>query len=407
MSDPAPAAAPSAAESATLLPSPTAERLRIAVGSDLHLNPDNTDRSGELSQVLYSPELAEALLWDASQRGAELMLLTGDLVNGGREYRHRALTEILQRAEEDGLTVCVLPGNHDLDPIGQQEFARLYAEFGYREAYSRDTASLSYCVRYRDLMILMMDTGGYNHAVIDLPDAPRRENNTAFFSETTLRWTEALLKEAAENGLHVLCAGHYNLLPEISRNPEGIGYYVENGERFADLLRSYGVPLYLSGHMHTQAVYQEKGLTELLTEYLLGYPTGYSMLDLTQDGLRFTPCRVDVDAWAAETGQTDPVLLGFTEWQEGNLRSYSEENIRYMTERNPLNAKEKELAADFFYEAMKSFWDGSMHRRRAELEAMPGYQPFFRCAEGYAYGWWLKDLIRTASPLLGGFRLEW
>ena len=37
---------------------------------------------------------------------------------------------------------------------------------------------------------------------------------------------------------------------------------------------------------------------------------------------------------------------------------------------------------------------------------MPGYEPFFRCAEGYAYGWWLKELIRTASPLLKGFTLE-
>ena len=38
---------------------------------------------------------------------------------------------------------------------------------------------------------------------------------------------------------------------------------------------------------------------------------------------------------------------------------------------------------------------------------MDGYGPFFRCAESYSYGWWLKDLIQSASPLLRGFTLTW
>ena len=38
---------------------------------------------------------------------------------------------------------------------------------------------------------------------------------------------------------------------------------------------------------------------------------------------------------------------------------------------------------------------------------MPGAAPFFRCAEGYAYGWWLRDLIDTATPLLKGFAIPW
>ena len=67
------------------------------------------------------------------------------------------------------------------------------------------------------------------------------------------------------------------------------------------------MPLYLSGHMHIRGFYQEQGLSELLTEFLLSYPTGYSVLDLTESGIRYRPRRVDVDAWAEETGQEDPV----------------------------------------------------------------------------------------------------
>ena len=139
----------------SMAPLPAPEGIRIAVASDLHLDPDHATRSGELSGVSLNPELVEALLRDARHQGAELILLTGDLVNGGKDYRHEALTERLRKAEAEGLTVCVVPGNHDLAPIGQREFAELYDEFGYAEAYSRDVSSLSYCVLWKNLMILM------------------------------------------------------------------------------------------------------------------------------------------------------------------------------------------------------------------------------------------------------------
>ena len=257
--------------------------LRIAVASDLHLDPDNTDKS-QASEAVYNMELVDALLWDARQQGAEMLLLTGDLVNGGKPHRHEALTEKLRQAEREGLPVYVLPGNHDLAPVGQREFAAFYEEFGYAEAFSRDPGSLSYCIIRDRVMLLMMDTAGYSVSAIDLPGAAVHSSMDPFFSEETLQWAEACLQTAQERGLLVLAAGHYNLLPEISRQP-GSGYCIENGDRFTILLKAYGVPLYLSGHMHTRGVYQEEGLTELLTEYLLGYPTGYSLLDLSKNTL--------------------------------------------------------------------------------------------------------------------------
>ena len=388
------------------VPLPEAEGLRVAVASDLHLNPDYTDPHVDPGAASYNLELTEALLRDAREQGASLLLLTGDLVNGGKPHRHEALLERLRQAEQDGLPVFVLPGNHDLSPVSQTEYARLYADFGYGEAFSRDAASLSYCVLREDLALLMLDTGGYPPSAIDLPDAPARADDGAFLSPATLAWAEEMLREAEARGLPVLCAGHYNLLPDESRDPERSGYYLENGERLAALLREHGVPLYLSGHLHTRAVYQEDGLTELVTEYLLGYPTGYSILDLGQGRIRYSPRRVDVDAWAAAAGQKSRVLRRFSAWQQEELRRYSAENIRYMSERNPLTQREAKQAADFFYQVMDAFWRGELAERRESLEALPGCEPFFRCAEGYAYGWWLRELLDTASPLLGGFCLE-
>ena len=386
---------------------PEAWGLRVAVASDLHLDPDNTNKSAAaLSAAGYNMELVDALLWDAKEQGAAFLLLTGDLVNGGKPHRHEALTAKLRRAEEAGLPVYALPGNHDLAPVGQQEFAAYYAEFGYDEAWSRDAASLSYCILREDAALLMMDMGGYSLGAIDLPGAGVRQSNEAFLSEETLRWAETMLQEAKRRGLPVFCAGHFNLLTAESRNPKASGYHVENGERFAALLRKYQVPLYLSGHTHVRAVYQEQGLTEQVTEYLLSYPTGYSILDLEGDRLRCLPRRVDVSAWAKQSGQTDPALLDYAAWQQEQLQSYSVENVRYMAERNPISRGEQEQASAFFYAVMDAFYNGELYDRREEMKAMPGYAPFFRCAEGYAYGWWLRELIDNVSPLLKGYTIE-
>ncbi len=386
-----------------LTPLPEKTGLRIAVASDTHLDPDNTDKSLGVETV-YNMEILDAMLRDAREQGAELLLITGDLCNSGKANKHAALTEKLRAAEAEGLTVCVLPGNHDLGPLRQMEFAGFYAAFGYDEAFSRDTASLSYCVLRDELMILMMDTGGYAAGAIDLPGAATRDNNEAFLSETTLRWAEELLRKAEAEKTPVIAAGHYNLLPEISRQP-GSGYYVENGERFAALLRRYDVPLYLSGHMHLRAVYREDRLTEQLTECLIAYPTGYTVLDLDGDALRVSPRRVDVAAWAAETEQSDPVLLDFAAWQEQAQYSYCRATAEAMAARNPIPERDLQVAVDFFYRVMRAYWDGSLPARQDELRIHPGYAPFFRCAEGYSYGWWLKDLIETASPLLPGYTL--
>ena len=378
--------------------------LRIAVASDLHYDPDNTDKSSSASAVQYNPELIEALLRDVRKQGSEMLLLTGDLVNGGKVHRHTMLADILRQAESGGMAIYVLPGNHDLSPIGQMEFADIYSEFGYGEAFSRDPASLSYSIVRDGLMLLMMDTGGYSVSAIDLPGAPKREQAGAFLSDETLQWAEGMLKEAENRQLRVLCAGHYNLLPETSRQ-EG-GFYLENGSRFADLLRKYHAPLYLSGHMHIRSVYQEDGLTEMLTEYLLSYPTGYSMLGITDTKLQAFPRRVDVDAWAAETGQQDPVLLGYSSWQQEALQDYCRLVVEDIVQRNPvLTEEETDAASAFFYQAMDAFWRGTLHWERKRLESLPGYEPFFRCAEGFSYGWWIRDLLETASPLMAGFEL--
>ena len=103
---------------------------RIAAASDLHFDPDHTDKMADPSAAAYNSELVDALLYDVKSQGAEILLLTGDIVNGGKSHKHKALAKKLSQAEKSGLCIYVLPGNHDLAPIGQQEFASYYAGCG-------------------------------------------------------------------------------------------------------------------------------------------------------------------------------------------------------------------------------------------------------------------------------------
>ena len=388
-------------------PLPAPRGLRVAVASDLHFDPQRHASAENPQAYEYSTELVSALLWDARRVGASAILLTGDICNGGRVVQHEALAELLRAAEAEGLDVYVLPGNHDLAPTTQTEFAAIYADFGFAEAFSRDPSSLSYCVVRDGLMFLMMDEGGFGAAGYDLPGVPNDRGGEIFLSEATLRWAEAMLEEAARQGLHVIAAGHYNLLSAIGRDPAYVGYYVENGERFTELLQRFGVTLYCSGHVHTRAVLEENGLTELVTEYLLGYPGAFGILDLTDRGLSWTPRRVDVDGWAAETGQTDPILLGYAAWQQKMLLASAEETVGNMAGRKDLNEADIAQATAFFYAVMDAYWRGAISDEREALEAMPGRVAYFRGAEGYAYDWWLRDLIDNATPRLKGFSVPW
>ena len=58
----------------TFAPLPETAGLRVAVASDLHLNPDYTDTRVDPGAASYNLQLTEALLWDAREQGASLML---------------------------------------------------------------------------------------------------------------------------------------------------------------------------------------------------------------------------------------------------------------------------------------------------------------------------------------------
>ena len=294
---------------------------RAVIASDLHyIAPELTDGGPGYQQILkngdskfmpYVEEITDAFLDEVLADPPDLVLLTGDLTFNGAEISHRRLAGKLQRLEDAGIPVLVLPGNHDVYnenaalyrggsfervPFASGEsFAEIYRDFGPGEALSADSDSLSYVWQLNEQVWIMMLDENTAHDFCGL-------------SDRSFQWIEAQLQKAREEGRFVLVAGHQNVFQHsIFRG----GYVIQGAQRLQELLRRYGVPLCLSGHLHTQHVQSEDGLTEIATSALCSYPCQYAVLTAEDGRLRYGTRRLDLAAWAERNGRPDAVFQDF------------------------------------------------------------------------------------------------
>ena len=294
---------------------------RAVIASDLHyIAPELTDGGPGYQQILkngdskfmpYVEEITDAFLDEVLADPPDVVLLTGDLTFNGAEISHRRLAGKLQRLEDAGIPVLVLPGNHDVYnenaalyrggsfervPFADSEsFAGIYRNFGPGEALSADSDSLSYVWQLNEQVWIMMLDENTAHDFCGL-------------SDRSFQWIEAQLQKAREEGRFVLVAGHQNVFQHsIFRG----GYVIQGAQRLQELLRRYGVPLCLSGHLHTQHVQSEDGLTEIATSALCSYPCQYAVLTAEDGRLRYGTRRLDLAAWAERNGRPDAVFQDF------------------------------------------------------------------------------------------------
>ena len=294
---------------------------RAVIASDLHyIAPELTDggpgyqqtlKNGDSKFMPYVEEITDAFLDEVLLDPPDVVLLTGDLTFNGAEISHRRLAGKLQRLEDAGIPVLVLPGNHDVYnenaaryrggsfervPFADSEsFAEIYRDFGPGEALSADSDSLSYVWQLNEQVWIMMLDENTAHDFCGL-------------SDRSFQWIEAQLQKAREEGRFVLVAGHQNVFQHsIFRG----GYVIQEAQRLQELLRRYGVPLCLSGHLHTQHVLSEDGLTEIATSALCSYPCQYAVLTAEDGRLRYGTRRLDLAAWAERNGRPDAVFQDF------------------------------------------------------------------------------------------------
>lgn len=299
--------------------------MKIYVATDLHyLSKDLTDLGTFFTSMIenadgkvmrYSEELIDAFINEMMDKKPEVLILSGDLTFNGECLSHIQLAKKLKQLKEIGTTILVIPGNHDLystnaakfiddtyeivEGITSEQFASIYAAYGFEQAIAKDINSLSYVVEVNDsLRIMMIDTNTKDH-----------ENKV---KEETLQWIEKELQDAQNKGKHVITVSHQNLINHSSLLSEG--FTISNADKLKKLLQKYSVICHLSGHIHMQHISSQDNLYDIATSSLAISPNQYGILDIDSEAMHYETQSVDVSTWTKKSQIQDENLLHFKDY---------------------------------------------------------------------------------------------
>ena len=327
---------------------------KLVLATDLHYQSAQAGDGGPAFQLFversdgkviqYLPELLEAFLDEVIEEKPSALVLSGDITMNGERMNHEELAGRLARVQDAGVQVLVIPGNHDInnghaavyygaekesvDSIDGEDFYEIYRRYGYDQALSRDSSSLSYVYALDEKnWLLMLDSCQYEP-----------ENKVeGRIKESTLAWMDEQLLKAREQGIFVLPIAHHNLLAQSRMYTTQCA--MDNNSEVIDLLQKYRLPLFFSVHLHVQRVRKHKaepgvddgayGIQEIITDALSIPPCQYGEVVWDEDGsISYETRSVDVSGWARKTGSGNPDLLDFEDWSYRYIQKLISDQIR-------------------------------------------------------------------------------
>ncbi len=357
------------------------EEVTLYVSADLHWQaPDSSHR------LPYIDEVLDTLLYETINGAPSALILCGDLANSGWEEEHLAVAELLREVEADGVEVFVTMGNHDMygttDPDLIEE---IYAEFGFDEATSKDTNSMSYLAKLTDEMwLLSIDTNQYGDRTSDM---------AGHVSKESLEWIESCLIEAAEQGATVVPFSHHNLVVNSMDNI-GQHYNIDTGDEIKKLMLEYNIPVYLSGHRHGSSVLQFEGdgktAYELVVDMPANYPYRYMTLDFKTNGsIDYNIPPLDIEGWAKEMGRTEPELLNFEDFSEDEAYNRTLNNATNIVTAMTDDKEEQEELIRYFVDFNLTNRTKTMWKEFDRLKNDPALELWMKYSETNVYGRWM------------------
>ena len=294
--------------------------------------------SGNGRQLNYIEEIMDAFVADIKNKKPNVLIISGDLTTNGEKASHIELAKKLKDVESSGTAVYVIPGNHDIfnpyarsfkgdnqyktDYISNADFSKIYANFGYNDAVSRDKSTLSYLAApSSDTWLLMLDTNKYeNNVKQGFPDAGGR------ISASTFEWIKRCSNLAKEHNAKIVTVMHQNLLDHV----EGItkNFTIDNSKEAVKVFEDAGLRIALSGHIHIQDIkLHDNGsdpIFDIVTSALSVYPQQYGILKYsTIGGFDYSTSKVDVQSYAKSLNSQDPNLINFKEYSKNSYENYS------------------------------------------------------------------------------------
>lgn len=290
--------------------SASSDSLKIAVLTDIHFLSKSLALEGD-AVTLYEnstgrnvPELHEVLdkaLYDLQNENIDILLITGDISNHGELQSHLDFIEKLQPIADLGTRVFVIPGNHDInvpdakaylidysnptETISKEGFTDLYGAFGYNNALSRDSSSLSYLAEIDEhTWLIAFDSNRYEEHTTTSITGGRIKSET-------MEWALDLLQEAQEKNIRVLGMMHHGLVEHMPfQNSFFPDYLIEDWQNRADMLADAGLKVIFTGHFHSNDITLRtttngNEIYDVETASLAQYPFAYRIMKLNNSKL--------------------------------------------------------------------------------------------------------------------------
>lgn len=295
--------------------------IRIAVVSDIHFLSGRLIGEGEAYQAYMQSTgrnvdelhlILDHVIDEIIKERPDVLLIPGDLTNHGELQSHLDLIEKLRKIKNAGISVFVVPGNHDINipdskaytgaqripvpSISKDEFAALYNDFGFGNAVLRDENSLSYCVEIdQNNWLLAFDTNRYDEHTISSVTGGR-------ILPETMSWALDILHLAKEKGVTVLGMMHHGLVEHMPYQSAFFSdYLIDDWSKQATILADAGLKVVFTGHFHANDITQfisaaGHSLYDIETGSLAQYPFPYRILNLSGNELSITSHFVDETA---------------------------------------------------------------------------------------------------------------
>lgn len=290
------------------------DHFRIAVLTDIHyLSPKLMDggyavedymlNSGRMIQ--YTPAILDSVLVHIAESeyddtSVQCLLICGDLTKDGELESHNDIAEKLKPLKDKGMKIYVIPGNHDINMLNAKKyignkteqtksvtpdhFAAIYQDYGFNEAFSQDSSSLSYAV------VLDKDILGHETWLICIDAARYEEYTTHSISAGRIKpeteaWVTSILEKAREQGASVYGMMHWGLTEHFPLQSEFMSnFLVDDWKRLADKFADLGMEYIFTGHNHANDITRHTSPTgnsiyDIETGTLSSYPFSYRIID--------------------------------------------------------------------------------------------------------------------------------
>ncbi len=251
--------------------------------------------------MIYNEAITAAMLAQMQDAQPDRIILTGDLVNQGDEQDHQKMAAMLRKVNET-VPVRVIPGNHDLAMVTREEFANLYHEFGYDQAYSRDPDSLSYAeLTDAGVLLVLLDTnsekagrqrGDIVGLNLEMAAGPGRTSAAVRLADADLQPSQSA-RSHRDGFQRYRCRGRHG--QSLAGTTER-----ENAYQRAPSYRAY-----------PDGRGRSASLTEIVLPMPIAWPNTYGSVQISAEGLDYTQETIDVAAWAQTQGLANRICLIF------------------------------------------------------------------------------------------------